>query len=170
MQPQLDATLDARQVRNALKALKELDADSRKKLNADFRTKINPVANQIAQSVPIQPPLSGFGTAGRTGWGAVKGKVSFTPGRSRRTANHLVSIKVSQIDGRAGLNIAELKWGSTGRTAAGQNMTAVLNQRFPTEGLGGRFVYKKFRMLRPDLVNMAKRALSTAFSKLEKNL
>jgi hypothetical protein len=167
MQPNFNVTLDANQLRAALKALKQIEPEAGKVLSRELKSKMSPIAKQVADAVPLAPPLSGFGNQGRTGWGPAVGKVSFTPGRSKKTGMNLLAIKVSQRDGRAGLNIAELKWAGSGNTASGRNMIAVLNQRFPTAGRGGRFVYAKFRMLRPDVVSMAERILNKAFERLE---
>jgi hypothetical protein len=169
MQP--TATLDAKQVREALKALKAIDANVVKDLRRDLRSNLSPIAKQVADAVPVAPPLSGFANAGATAWSAVTGKTSFTPGRTRYAGtSSLVSIRV-QPKATRGVYIAELAGSrSSGYTVAGQNLIAILNSRFPMKGKGGRFIYAKFRMLRPDVVRIAEGILNTTFKKLEQSL
>ena len=168
MQPDFSAALDAKQVRAALKALREVDPNITKDLRQNLRSQLAPIASQIADAVPSAPPLSGFANGGATGWSAVTGKTSFTPGKSRfGGTSALVSIRV-QPKATRGVYIAELAGSRTlGATAAGQNLIAVLNQRAPMKGRGGRYIYAKFRMLRPDVVRIAEGILNNTFKKLE---
>lgn len=170
MQMQMTPVLDAQQVRQALKALRAIDQDSTKLLRADLRSQLAPIAKQVADAVPVAPPLSGFANAGATQWSTVTGKTSFTPGKSRKVGNSLVSIRVQPKAGR-GIYIAELAGSrSSGYTQAGRNLIAVLNSRAPMTGKGGRFIYSKFRMLRPDVIRIAEGILDKAFKKLESSL
>jgi len=163
-------TLDGEQVRKALKALKAIDENSVKDLRRELRSQLSPIAKQVADAVPKAPPLSGFANAGATAWSTVTGKTSFTPGKSRKTGNSLVSIRVQPKAAR-GIYIAELAGSrSSGYTVAGQNLIAVLNSRAPMKGRGGRFIYSKFRMLRPDVLRIAEGILNKTFEKLEKSL
>jgi len=149
-------SFEAKGVREALAQLKEVDADVLKNLRADLRGKVGPFAKQVAEAVPVRPPMSGFGNLSPTGWSAVKGTVSVTPGRSRKTGNHLVSIRVTPQGRRRGLYLAELAGSrSGGTTNRGRRMIDVLNSRFPMQGKGGRFAYTKFRQLRPDAIQLA---------------
>lgn len=163
-------TLDGNQVRNALKALRAVDENAVKDLRRELRSQLSPIAKQVADAVPKAPPLSGFANAGATAWSSVTGKTSFTPGKSRKTGNSLVSIRVQPKAAR-GIYIAELAGSrSSGYTVAGQNLIAVLNSRAPMTGRGGRFIYAKFRMLRPDVLRIAEGILNKTFEKLEKSL
>jgi hypothetical protein len=168
MQPDFRAALDAKQVRAALKALKEVDPNITKDLRQNLRSQLSSIAKQVADAVPAAPPLSGFANAGATGWSKVTGKVSFTPGKSKFPGtSSLVSLRV-QPKATRGVYIAELAGSRTlGATGAGQNLIAVLNQRQPMTGRGGRFIYAKFRMLRPDVVRIAEGILDSTFKKLE---
>lgn len=163
-------TLDADQVRKALKALKAVDETAVKDLRQELRSQLSPIAKQVADAVPKAPPLSGFANAGATGWSTVTGKTSFTPGKSRKTGSSLVSIRVQPKAAR-GIYIAELAGSrSSGYTVAGQSLIAVLNSRAPMQGRGGRFIYAKFRMLRPDVIRIAEGILDKTFKKLEQVL
>lgn len=172
MQPDFTTALDAKQVREALKALKAIDANIVKDLRAQLRGSLSPVAKQVADAVPIDPPLSGFANGGGTRWSKVTGKTSFTPGRPKYPGtSSLVSIRVVPPKSARGIFIAELAGSRTaGSTLAGQNLISVLNQRQPMKGRGGRYIYAKFRMLRPDVVRIAERILNKTFEKLEKSL
>jgi hypothetical protein len=162
--------LDADDVRRALKALKEIDPQIVKDLRKELRSKLSPVAQQVAAAVPIDPPLSGFRNAGETRWSAVTPKTSFTPGRSKKTGNSLVAVRIQPKEGR-GVYIAELAGSRTsGSTASGQSLIRVLNERQPMKGKGGRYIYAKFRLLRPDVINIAERILNDTFRKLENKL
>jgi hypothetical protein len=81
-----------------------------------------------------------------------------------------VSIRV-QPKATRGVYIAELAGSrSSGYTTAGQNLISILNSRFPMKGKGGRFIYSKFRLLRPDVVRIAEGILDRTFKKLEQSL
>lgn len=172
MQPDFSAALDAKQVRLALKALKEVDANVVKDLRSELKSKLGSIANQVADAIPVEPPLSGFANAGGTRWSKVTGKVSLTPGRPKYPGtSSLVSLRVSPPKSARGIFIAELAGSRTlGSTLAGQNLITVLNQRQPMKGRGGRYIYAKFRMLRPDVVRIAEGILNGTFAKLEKML
>lgn len=163
-------TVDANKLRAVIKDLKVLDENVIKELRKDLRAQISPVAQKVQAAVPTEPPLSGFRHNGRTAWGPVRTSVSFTPGRSRKTGNHLVSIRVTQQKSQAGFYIAELKWSGRGNTPSGRNMVQVLNQRFATKGLGGRFAYNRFRTLRPDIVNATVASIKKLTDKVSKRL
>ena len=172
MQPDFSAALDAKQVRLALKALKEVEPNVVKDLRKELVGKLSGVAKQVADAIPLEPPLSGFANGGGTRWSKVTGKVSLTPGRPKFPGtSSLVSLRVVPPKTARGIFIAELAGSrSLGATPAGQNLIAVLNQRQPMIGRGGRYIYAKFRMLRPDVVRIAEGILNGTFQKLEKFL
>lgn len=167
----LTPTLDGAQVRAVIKQLRAIDPESVKTLRSELRSQMSPIAQQIAAAVPQDPPLSGFRNAGATGWSAVKGKVGFTPGKSRNNAKNLISIRVQPDNGRRGIFIAELAGSrSAGSTPQGANLIAVLNSRRAMKGRGGRYAYAQFRFLRPDIVKMAERILNKAFEAIERKI
>lgn len=160
--------VDAAEFRKVLKVLKTIEPDSQKKLGQSLKSQLQPMANQIASTIPMEPPLSGFGNLGRTGWGNVRGKTSFTPGRSRRNATNLVSIRIDAGESRAGVMIAELAGSrSNGKTASGEAMISKLNDRKPMKGRGGRYAYSQFRFLRPDVVRIATDIINSTFKSFE---
>lgn len=158
-------------LRAALRQLKEVDANVVKDLRKDLRAQLGPMAQQVAQSVPVDPPLSGFAGESPTSWTPVRGSVSFTPGSSRKTGNYLVSLRVTPRGKRRGLYIAELAGSrSNGKTASGKAMVRNLNQRFPMVKRGGRFAFKKFRSLRPSVVVLATKIVKNTTDKVNKKL
>jgi hypothetical protein len=166
-------SFEATGIREALKQLKEVDPTVVKTLRADLRAKITPFAKQVADAVPAEPPLSGMGNTSPTGWSPVRPSVSFTPGRSRKTGDHLVSIRVNPIParGRRGLYLGELAGSrSSGSTEKGRRLINVLNQRYPMKGKGGRFAYTKFRLLRPDAMKLAKGIVEKSIFEINKKL
>lgn len=162
--------VDAKEVRKVLSVLKKIEPESAKALRSGLKKELIPLASQIAQAVPVVPPLSGLGNAGATGWGPVTGKVSFTPGKSRTNATSLVSIRIDAGKKR-GFYIAELAGSrSSGNTNSGRALIEQLNTRSPMKGRGGRYAYKQFRFIRPDAVRIATDILNNAFKDLERKL
>ena len=148
--------IEANNIREAVKELNGLDKTLVKGLRKDLRASISPFAKQIAGAIPSQPPLSGMGQYGPTGWGPVRPSISVTPGRSRKSGDHLVSIRINPTRKQRGLYLGELAGSrSRGQTSSGRRLISNLNQRFPMKGKGGRFAYNKFRLLRPDAVSLA---------------
>jgi len=166
-------SVSATGIREIVKELKEVDPQLLKDLRKELRSQVGPIAKQVADAVPSEPPLSGFGNPSPTGWSPVRPSIAFTPGRSRKTGNHLVNIRVNPVParGRRGLYIGELAGSrSGGTTDRGRRMIDVLNQRFPMRGRGGRFAYTKFRTLRPDAVKLATSIVESAVGKINRKL
>lgn len=162
--------VNADEVRKVLNVLKKIDPEATKALRSQLKNNLSPIAQQIAQSVPVQAPLSGFINNGDTAWGAVTAKVSFTPGKSRRGANSLVSIRIDAGNKR-GFYIAELAGSrSKGQTNAGRILIQQLNTRKNMKGKGGRYAYQQFRFIRPDVVRIATEILNKTFARLERML
>jgi len=168
--------IEGNAVRDAIKELKALDNNLVKAMRKDLRTKIGPFAKQIGDAVPSDPPLSGFGDgdfghSGATGWSGVRTSVSFTPGKSRKRGNHLVSIRVTPRNNKRGVYIAELAGSrSRGNTAQGRAMIKGLDQRAPMKKRGGRYAYAKFRLLRPDAVVLAVTIVNQLITKVNRRI
>ena len=169
-------SIEANNVREAIKELKALDATVLKEMRKDLRTQVSPFAKQIADAVPSTPPLSGFGDgdfghSGATGWSSVRQSVSFTPGRARNGGNHLVSVKINPGNKKRGVYIAELAGSrSNGFTAQGRSLIKALNERQPMKGKGGRYAYSKFRLLRPDVVVLAVMIVNKTIAKVNRKI
>ncbi len=169
-------SIEANAVREAINELKALDNNLVKEMRKELRTKISPFAKQIADAVPATPPLSGFGDgdfghSGATGWSTVRPAISFTPGRSRKTGNHLVSVRVVPRNNKRGVYIAEMAgMRSRGRTAQGQALIKNLNARTPMKKRGGRYAFNKFRTLRPDVVVLAVSIVNGLITKVNRRI
>jgi hypothetical protein len=158
-------------IRRALAILRESEETVTKDLRGELRSKLSNIAKQTAEAVPTKPPLSGMGNPGPTGWTSVRPSISLTPGRSKKTGNHLVSIRITPRGKQRGVYIGELAGSRSGGTQnRGRRLINVLNQRFPMTGAGGRFAYSKFRLLRPDAVNIAIGIVNNTIKKLNKKL
>lgn len=168
--------IEANNIREAIQELKALDSTLVKEMRKDLRTSISPFTKQIADAVPSEPPLSGFGDgdfghSGATGWSSVKASVGFTPGRSRKGGNHLVSVTVTQSKKKRGTYIAELAGSrSNGFTAQGRHLIKALNAQTPMKGKGGRYAYSKFRLLRPDIVILAVMIVNKTIAKVNRKI
>ena len=166
-------TLDAKDVRRVLNVLKTVSPTITKDLRTDLRSKLGPVSKDVTADLGDRsnPPLSGFANSGATSWSGTRTSISFTPGKSRSGGNSLVSIRVTPLGKRRGIYIAELAGSrSSGLSARGANLISVLNSRKPMKGRGGRYIYNKFRELRPEVITLATSILNGTFTKLAKEL
>ena len=150
-------TMRAEGVRKMIAELKKISPELVVELRKELRSGLKPQAQAVAAAYPSKPPLSRMGRPGDLQWSAVRATVSITPGRSRRyrQTSNLVSIRAA---GRpdAGVNMAELAGSrSKGYSKQGRIMIAVLNERFPMKGRGGRFAFNAFRQNRDEVVQIA---------------
>jgi hypothetical protein len=167
--------LDAKDVRRALQIMKDIDPESVKQLRKELRSNLKPIAAEIAREVPNDAPLSGFNNSGATQWSAVRPGVSFRPGKRRGGRggwSSLLSLEVGTNPKQArGVYIAELAGSRTnGVTPQGKNLISKLNQQRAMKGAGGRYIYDKFRLLRPDIMRRAESALQPLFKQLNRKL
>lgn len=153
----LKPTVDGASVRRAISLLKDLDVNAQKNLAKEMRGALGTYAQTIAHDVPTTAPLSGMGRdLGRLRWGQVrKPTVSLTPGKSRGGMKALVSIRIN-VNPEAGYKMAELA-GSKMRITQkrGEIMIRRLEERFPYKGKAGRFAFKRFRSVRPEIIEEA---------------
>jgi hypothetical protein len=162
--------VDADELRIVLKVLKQINPTVNKDLGKYLKTRLAPIAEQVASAAPQEAPLSGFANRGPTGYKAPKGKISFTPGKGRRNATNLLSIRVDAGKQR-GFYIAELAGSrSAGLTNSGRALIEQLNNRSVMKGKGGRYAYKQFRFLRPDIVRIATEVVNQSMRELERML
>lgn len=117
----------ARGISELNNTLRKLDRKAANEMRKQLRATILPVAREIANDVPAQPPLSGMirdrqGNAvnGVTRWtGVPRASVSFTPGRARSSkTQNILSMKFTggtRAGGGIGFDYAELA-GSSNRS------------------------------------------------------
>lgn len=158
----LKPTVDGASIRHAISMLKDLDENAQKNLAREMRTALANVAQTVAHEVPTDAPLSGMKDNGysRLRWGQVgKPTVHLTPGKQRGMKG-LVSIRIN-VKPDAGYRMAELA-GSKNRVTQerGRIMIQKLQERFPYKGKSGRFAFKKFREVRPEVMDTAKEILN----------
>lgn len=148
-------------ITQAVRELNKIDKDIVKQLRNDMKTLLAPEAKQIANEVPIKPPLSGFDHAGRTRWTGARGSVSVTPSRIRRDKEEspIVTIRLLGKARGAGFEIAEkagmrnLRYSKN--RSSGQQFVKNLNTRAPFNFKGGRFAYGFFLQKRKPIEGKA---------------
>jgi len=169
-------SIEGNAIGSAIKELKALDKNLVKEMRKELRAKISPFAKQIADAVPVEAPLSGFGDgdfghAGDTGWARVRAAISFTPGKSRKTGNHLVSVRIISRTDKRGPYIAEMAgMRSAGKTAQGRALVSNLNKKREMKKSGGRYAFAQFRFLRPDIVVLATTIVNQLIGKVNRRI
>jgi hypothetical protein len=146
-------SVDADKIRLAISELRDIDKKLIADLRKDLRTRINPLAKEVAAAVPVRP------------------SISFTPGKSRKSGDHLVSIRINPQKGTRGLYVAELAGTRTqGKNRRGNALIRNLEAKRAIKGTGGRYAYSKFRSLRPDAINIAAEILRQAVKRVNRRL
>lgn len=148
--------LDDEALRRALRVLKRMEPDTADALKKDMSSSLMPYANEAAKSVPQEAPLSGLLRS--PGYGRIKGDVSTTPGRSKRTGNKLVTIRVKSTTNQKTKGALFVEFAGTktsGKTASGRAMIRKLNQIKPIKRGAGRFTYDYIRANRKAVVKIA---------------
>ena len=106
----IDDKVEVTGINEAIRALKNIDAEAVKALRAEMKSAILPTAQKIAAKVPTEAPLSGFKHNGRTRWTGAKARVAFTPAKIRKGSDThpIVSIVMQGKASGAGFDIAEI--------------------------------------------------------------
>lgn len=157
-----------------LKAIKQLEPDTIKRLRADLKGKLGGIMSQVQSAIPTQAPLSGMNNRGRLKWGKPKVSISFTPASkfSGKDYHPLVSLSISG----AGFKMAELAgsrdkpgqwksitpeytngWGTVSDhriTTQGFSLIDNLRRRFPTKGKAGRFAFSSYIRIQEDVAGV----------------
>ena len=160
----MDAQLSPQEVARVRAILNRVDPELRKALAKDLRTDLKPIANAIQGAFP-QAPLSGLAPR----WGNVSAKVTTNsmarPGRALALfsvrANPGGFARLLAITERAGSR-------SSGFTPQGRVMTRELEDRFPLDGRGGRFVFRPFRRNLPKAVDITRQAIDRFVDKFNR--
>lgn len=164
-------SINQKDLSKVLRVLKNMEPDSVKELKADMSSALGPFANKAAAQLPSLPPISGL--ARSPGYGRIKGVVSTTPGRSRKTGNKLVNIKVQsttnlKTKGALFAEFAGTK--SAGFTPAGKAMIRNLNEKQMIKRKSGRYTYQYVRENRKEIIKLAERILNKYMKKAERFL
>lgn len=149
--------------------LSRVDPKLKRALAKDLRQGLGPIADKIVSDFPREAPLSGMSAR----WGRVSAKVITNsmakPGRAIATINVTGEsdfARLLSITERAGSR-------SSGFTPYGQAMISNprggLQERFPLDGKGGRFVFKSFRQQLPQAVAVALASIDKFIDKFNRS-
>jgi hypothetical protein len=149
--------------------LQSVDPKLKRAMAKDLRQGLGEVADNIVSDFPREAPLSGMSAR----WGRVSAKVVTNsmakPGRA------LATISVSgEPDFARLLSITERAGSrSSGFTPYGQAMISNprggLQERFPLDGKGGRFVFKAFRKQLPQAIAVAMASIDKFIDKFNRS-
>lgn len=167
----IESRVEAQNIREIIKELREIEPTMLKEMRAELKAAIEPYSKQVKNSIPDVAPLSGMEGEFASAWSTVRMTTSFTPGRSKKTGKLLVTLRVTPLKGRYGFILGELAGTkSEGNSNRGKTLIRNLNARRLMKGKGGRYAYAQFRMLRPDAVKAALRALQSGADKINKEI
>lgn len=167
IRPEIDST----QLKVLVREMKQFDPELRKSFVKGLKRDLQPFADKLASMVPKEPPLSGFGHKGRTGWPSkIRGTAYVTPSGRKSLARieiygagaYKAALKIADL---AGTRMTYVK------TREGLNMIDVLNRRYPLwNNRGGRFVWSAFMARRPDMIRFAQDVLDEYSSFINKKV
>ena len=87
-------TIQVKGVAETMRELGKINPALKKELNRDIRAILKPMLNEINQSIPSSPPLSGMAHNGRTGWPNRKNALIKIDSRKPRRGLNSVGTKV----------------------------------------------------------------------------
>ena len=166
----IETSLSPQEVARVRAIMNRVDPKLRASLARDLRRSLTPLANNIVSAFPTQAPLSGMTER----WGGITAKVSTSsmakPGRALALftvrANPAGFARLLSITERAGSR-------SQGITPQGKAMISNprggLQERYPLDGSGGRFVFRAFRQQLPDAVRIAREAIDRFIDKFNRS-
>lgn len=182
-------------VDKVVRELKGFKDTAVRELRSDLKTSLNPLAQQIAQRIPKDPPLysrrrgkSGMAHRGKTRWrGVNKPVVEFRPGKGRRGGDRLVNIRFTGGSRGLGFDYAELAGirrrppKQLSKPYERRDRQGVIQHRLNgqgdafiqalTEDTGrgpGRFMFYEAIKKRPQLVLLAIKSLNDAAAKVNR--
>lgn len=146
--PVSNIEIDSRALAKGLERVKKFEPAMKNRMTKDIRSVAYEFTGLIEDGVPVQPPLSGL-----TGnWGRPSSTVRTFPkapdGRAIATINVGADsrrfAKYLQMTETAGTR-------SSGFTPSGKQMIRVLEKLYPLTGKGGRFVWRSFLTVKPEI-------------------
>lgn len=170
----MQASLDGRDVRRAVKELNAIDKNIVKTLKKDLKSGLKVPRQKIGRAKPRgigSSRLRGFGTDGETGWSGVRTSVSFRAGKPRGKAwKHILSIEVASSPNiKRGIYIAELAGSVTrGISPQGRHLIQQLNEIAAMKGRGGRFFYNEFRQRRTEIVYITEKIMRNFMKRVDR--
>jgi hypothetical protein len=139
--------------------LARVDPKLKTALAKDLRTGLSPIASRIVADFPKVAPLSGMGPR----WGQVSAKVVTNSMAKPGRALALINVRGETAFARL-LSITE-RAGSRSNGFSGRGRAMISNprgglqERFPLDGKGGRFVFRSFRSHLPEAIAVAMKSI-----------
>lgn len=157
LRPEIDST----NMRRLVREMKNLNPELRKAFVDGLKKDLQPMANELAEMVPKQPPLSGMAHKGRTGWNSsIKGTAYVTPSGRNSLARIEIFGRGAQ---KAALKIADLAGTKMTYVKGRQGLNFINNLNaagYPLwKNRGGRFVWAGFMKMRPQMLHFAEKTL-----------
>ena len=179
-----EMSVNQEDVSRAFRVLRQLDPDLVKEFRKDMRTDLGPMAKAIAQKYPTAPYLSGlegttrFSFNKKTGsidakenwkYSQVVGKVSITPGKSRKGVgvNNLVALRM-QYKGAIPWVTDMAKSSSADLSPQGKALLRNIESRFGGWPNGGRIFYKEFQGKRGQVFSSAEKIMGDFIDKINR--
>jgi hypothetical protein len=191
----LEPRVSVENVDKVVRELKQFKDSAIRELRSDLKTSLNPVANQIAQTIQRTPPItsrkrgkSQMAHRGRTRWrGVNKPVVEFRPGKGRRGGDKLVNIRFTGGSRGLGFDYAELAGirrrppMTLSKPYTRRDRDGVIRHRLNGQGDAfiealaeqtrkgpGRFMFLEAIKRRPVLVALAVKSLNDAAEKVNR--
>jgi hypothetical protein len=177
-------TIQAADLKVVLAELRRVDPDLRKTLQKEMRSELRPYVSGLANGIPKQSPLSGFGADAKPDsiyrWGAVGGSVITPLGKRAKKPGFypVVSMKFkSRGSGKAGFEILELA-GSVNRGKDRKGMTyrgLNLIQGLETAGFNvqqglGRFLIPQSKKDSREVTQIARRIIEKFVAQVNRRI
>lgn len=139
----------------------------RKELARDLRKALKGPAANIVADFPKVAPMSGMTTT----WGNVKASIRTNPTAKDGRAIALIAVAGEDKGFNRTVAITERAGSRTaGYTASGRRMTAVLQERYPLVGRGGRFIWKSWLKHKPEAIRGALLILNAFVEKYNRSI
>lgn len=158
--------IDARSLERAVERMQKFDPAMRKQLVKDIKGPMKRALPSVVSAVPSMPPIGGS-TPLRSGvyknWGSVKGLIRTYPNAQPGRAIALMGVDGQGAEMSKYLMITETAGSRNpgGRSARGRGFINALNSVSRMNGRGGRFVWKEWLQVRPqirsDVINILDR-------------
>ena len=148
--------VDARALEKAVERMKKFEPEMRKQLVKDIKGPMRRALPGVVNAVPSRPPL-GLSTPARSGvvknWGSVRGVMRTYPQAQPGRAIALLGVDGVGAEMSKILSIAEFAGSRNpgGRSPRGRGLINALNRASRMQGRGGRFVWKEWMNVRPQV-------------------
>jgi len=156
--PGSSVEIDARQLERAMDRVKRFEPKLKNKLTKDLRGIGKEIIPELEAGIPTRPPLgrsarNRFRSGVARNWeGPVNSKVRTYPNAKPGRAIALINVRGGNAEFAKYLALLETAGTRTsGRTPQGKGLIRALDRDYPKVGSGGRFVFKTWLKLLPDV-------------------